>query len=185
MPFETVHAVIERELGRPADEVFEWIGEQPTAAAPIGQVHAAHLHDGREVVALVDGDAGALHQCWVDLGFIEAGGKLDEQRLFDWWAPIFDPGRHDQPLTFTPDFAAWVISRNFNVLGEWPPAIGARSTTRSRSAPRPHRPGPTARVLADRAVLLGRPRGSILSGVGGSRGRWSRMARWPLCRPAR
>ena len=53
MPFETVLAVIERELGRPADEVFEWIGEQPMAAASIGQVHAAHLPDGREVVVKV------------------------------------------------------------------------------------------------------------------------------------
>ena len=53
MPFETALAVIERELGRPVDEVFAWIGERPMAAASIGQVHAAHLHDGREVVVKV------------------------------------------------------------------------------------------------------------------------------------
>ncbi|HJR25333.1 MAG TPA: AarF/ABC1/UbiB kinase family protein [Acidimicrobiales bacterium] len=295
MPFETVQEVIERELGRPADEVFDWIGERPMAAASIGQVHAAHLHGGREVVVKVQypgvadairsdlanteliasfarlgaklspirvtadpsalaeeiteriseeldyrieaanqtafaayyrdhpfirvpavvpelstervlvmdehdglrwtaaldqpqelkdtwgevvfrfvytslygfgafnadphpgnylfhddgsvsfldfgcvkrfsedqlaalrrtgkairrGDADALHQCWVDLHFTNAGGKVDKQRLFDWWAPIWDPGRAEQPFTFTPDFAAWVIARNFDVLGEW------------------------------------------------------------------
>jgi predicted unusual protein kinase regulating ubiquinone biosynthesis (AarF/ABC1/UbiB family) len=53
MPFETVRDVLERELGRPADEVFAWIGARPMAAASIGQVHAARLLDGREVVIKV------------------------------------------------------------------------------------------------------------------------------------
>jgi predicted unusual protein kinase regulating ubiquinone biosynthesis (AarF/ABC1/UbiB family) len=53
MPFETVREVVERELGRPLEEAFSWIGTQPMAAASIGQVHAAHLPDGREVVVKV------------------------------------------------------------------------------------------------------------------------------------
>ena len=53
MPFETVRDVLERELGRPVDEVFAWIDERPMAAASIGQVHAARLPDGREVVVKV------------------------------------------------------------------------------------------------------------------------------------
>src|SRR5687768_6438244 len=53
MPLETVRAVLARELGRPADEVFAWLGERPMAAASIGQVHAAQLPDGREVVVKV------------------------------------------------------------------------------------------------------------------------------------
>ena len=296
MPYETAVALVERELGRPADEVFEWFGERPMAAASIGQVHAAHLHGGREVVVKVqypgvadairsdlanteliasfarlgaklspirvtfdpsalaeeiteriseeldyrieaanqaelagyyrdhpfiripdvipelstervlvmdehdglrwtaaldqsqelkdtwgeviyrfvygslyeigafnadphpgnylfhedgsvsfldfgcvkrfsndhlagirrlaeamvgEGDADALYQSWVDLHFIKAGSKIGKQRLFDWWAPIWDPGRGEQPFTFTPEFAAFVISRNFDALGEW------------------------------------------------------------------
>jgi predicted unusual protein kinase regulating ubiquinone biosynthesis (AarF/ABC1/UbiB family) len=297
MPFETVRMVIERELGRPTDAVFAWIGERPMAAASIGQVHAAHLHDGREVVAKVQypgvaeairsdlanteliasfarlgaklspiritadpsalaeeiaervteeldyrieaanqtqfatyyrdhpfiripevvpelsterilvmdehdglrwaaaldqpqelkdtwgevidrfvygslyefgafnadphpgnylfhddggvsfldfgcvkrfsddqiaalhrmakalvvgaGDVDALYQCYVDLHFIKPGSKIDKQRLFDWWAPIWDPGCGEQPFTFTPDVAAWVIAHNFDMLGEW------------------------------------------------------------------
>jgi predicted unusual protein kinase regulating ubiquinone biosynthesis (AarF/ABC1/UbiB family) len=53
MSVELVHGVIERELGRPVAEVFEWFGDRPMAAASIGQVHAAHLPGGREVVVKV------------------------------------------------------------------------------------------------------------------------------------
>ncbi len=53
MSVDLVRGVIEAELGRPVDEVFEWFGERPMAAASIGQVHAAHLHGGREVVVKV------------------------------------------------------------------------------------------------------------------------------------
>jgi len=297
MPFETVAAVVERELGRPVDEVFEWFGERPMAAASIGQVHAAHLHGGREVVVKVqypgvadairsdlanteliasftrlgaklspirvaadpsavaeeiteriteeldyrieaanqtefadyyrdhpfirvpevvpelstervlvmdehdglrwtaaldepqdlkdawgevinrfvygslyefgafnadphpgnylfhddggvsfldfgcvkrfsahqiavlhrmstalfvgDGDVDALYQCYVDLHLISVGSKLEKQRFFDWCAPIWDPVRAEQPFTFTPAFAAWVINHNFDPFGEW------------------------------------------------------------------
>jgi predicted unusual protein kinase regulating ubiquinone biosynthesis (AarF/ABC1/UbiB family) len=297
MPFPVAREVIERELGRPTDEVFGWIGERPMAAASIGQVHAAHLRDGREVVVKVqypgvaeairadlantelicsfarlamklspirmtadpsaladevtdriteeldyrieaanqtefatyyrghpfiripevvhelstervlvmdqhdglrwsaaldqpqalkdtwgevvnrfvfgslyelrafnadphpgnylfhddgsvsfldfgcvkrfsedqiaalrrmaeaivvgDGDVDALHQVYADLRFIEPGTKIDKQRLFDWWAPIWDPGRGAQPFTFTSDVAAEIITRNFDALGEW------------------------------------------------------------------
>ena len=48
-----VRQVVEEELGRPVEDIFEWFGEQPMAAASIGQVHAAHLHGGREVVVKV------------------------------------------------------------------------------------------------------------------------------------
>jgi predicted unusual protein kinase regulating ubiquinone biosynthesis (AarF/ABC1/UbiB family) len=42
-------SVLERELGRSTDEVFAEFDFEPLAAASIGQVHAARLHDGREV----------------------------------------------------------------------------------------------------------------------------------------
>jgi len=296
MPFETVRDVIERELKRPVDKAFAWIGEQPMAAASIGQVHAAHLSDGREVVVKVqypgvgdairadlqnteliasfarmgmklspiritadptaiaeevtariteeldyrteaasqaefrshyeghpfiripevvpelstervlvmdqhdglrwtaaleqpqelkdtwgeviyrfvygsvyelgafnadphpgnylfhddggvtfldfgcvkrfspeqvtnmrrisqsvfdDGDVEAMFQCFQDLGCIPRRTKLTPQRVFEWWAPIWDPGRGGEPFTFTPEFAAWVIERNFDNFGEW------------------------------------------------------------------
>jgi predicted unusual protein kinase regulating ubiquinone biosynthesis (AarF/ABC1/UbiB family) len=297
MPFETVRDVLERELGRPVDEVFAWIGERPMAAASIGQVHAARLPDDREVVVKVqypgvgeaitadlentellasfasvaaklspiritadptaiveevseriteeldyrieaanqiefrvhyeghpfiripevvrelstervlvmdhhdglrwtaaldepqerkdrwgeviyrfvfgslydygafnadphpgnylfhedggvtfldfgcvkrfspeqvtsmhristsvfdDGDAEALFQCFQDLGCIPRRTKLEPPRVFEWWAPIWDPGRGESPpFTFTPEFAAWVLERNVDPFGEW------------------------------------------------------------------
>ncbi|RJQ52746.1 MAG: AarF/ABC1/UbiB kinase family protein [Actinobacteria bacterium] len=53
VPLEEILAVIEEELGRPADEVFEAFEAVPIAAASIGQVHRARLRGGREVVVKV------------------------------------------------------------------------------------------------------------------------------------
>jgi predicted unusual protein kinase regulating ubiquinone biosynthesis (AarF/ABC1/UbiB family) len=53
MPPGLAVTVLERELGRPAGEVFREFGEIPIAAASIGQVHAARLHDGRRVAVKI------------------------------------------------------------------------------------------------------------------------------------
>jgi predicted unusual protein kinase regulating ubiquinone biosynthesis (AarF/ABC1/UbiB family) len=66
-----------------------------------------------------DEDAEGLFQCFMDLGCIAPGSKLEPQRVFDWWAPIWDPAGGDQPFTFTPEFAAWAMERNFDAFGEW------------------------------------------------------------------
>jgi predicted unusual protein kinase regulating ubiquinone biosynthesis (AarF/ABC1/UbiB family) len=46
---ELARTVLERELGRPTASAFAELNWQPLAAASIGQVHAARLHDGRAV----------------------------------------------------------------------------------------------------------------------------------------
>jgi len=52
-PFPEIAAVIEEELGKPVDAIFAEIEPHPLAAASIGQVHAARLRDGTEVVVKV------------------------------------------------------------------------------------------------------------------------------------
>ena len=51
--FEAIRAVIEEEFGTPLEELFQSFEPQPLAAASIGQVHRARLHDGREVAVKI------------------------------------------------------------------------------------------------------------------------------------
>ncbi|GAB3666776.1 AarF/ABC1/UbiB kinase family protein [Actinocorallia lasiicapitis] len=53
MPPEVAAAVVEDELGAPPSELFATFSPEPLAAASIGQVHHATLHDGREVAVKV------------------------------------------------------------------------------------------------------------------------------------
>ncbi len=45
----TIEEAITQELGRSPQDVFDWIEQEPVAAASIAQVHRAQLRDGREV----------------------------------------------------------------------------------------------------------------------------------------
>src|SRR5438309_6312042 len=53
MEFAQVAEVVRAELGRFPDELFAHFEREPLAAASLGQVHAARLPDGREVVVKV------------------------------------------------------------------------------------------------------------------------------------
>jgi len=53
IPLEEMHATIEAELGARMSKLFEEFDEQPLGTASLGQVHAARLRDGREVVVKV------------------------------------------------------------------------------------------------------------------------------------
>jgi len=50
---ELARAVLERELGRPIKSAFAEFDWEPLAAASVGQVHAARLHDGRAVAVKI------------------------------------------------------------------------------------------------------------------------------------
>ncbi|MFD3685307.1 ABC1 kinase family protein [Nocardiopsis sp. NPDC058631] len=52
-PADEVRASVERELGRPLDEVFDDFSQHPLAAASIAQAHTARLRSGEEVVVKV------------------------------------------------------------------------------------------------------------------------------------
>lgn len=53
MELAQVRQVVQAELGKPPEELFAEFDPEPMAAASLGQVHAARLHDGREVVLKV------------------------------------------------------------------------------------------------------------------------------------
>lgn len=52
-PFEDVEFIVEQELGTRINKAFSDFSREPLAAASLGQVHRAALHDGRPVVVKV------------------------------------------------------------------------------------------------------------------------------------
>ncbi|HWI06926.1 MAG TPA: AarF/ABC1/UbiB kinase family protein, partial [Solirubrobacteraceae bacterium] len=83
--YKDMKKVIEGEYGAPIDEVFETFDPVPIAAASIGQVYKARLHDGRHVAVKVQypGVAQAVRADMQNLGII--------LRLMKMVAPGIDP----------------------------------------------------------------------------------------------
>ncbi|WP_100638562.1 ABC1 kinase family protein [Marinobacter salexigens] len=75
MPFEIILEQIESELGKPVGELFEYLQEKPYAAASIGQVHRARLHDGTDVIVKVQ-YPGVDESCDSDLKQLRLALKL-------------------------------------------------------------------------------------------------------------
>ena len=55
--------VVEEDLGRPLEEVFERFHPEPLAAASIAQVHRATLRTGEDVVVKVQRPVGRRSSC--------------------------------------------------------------------------------------------------------------------------
>ena len=53
MPFDRIEKVFEHELGRKPGEIFSEFDPNPIASASIGQVYAARLQNGEEVVVKI------------------------------------------------------------------------------------------------------------------------------------
>src|SRR5829696_4916911 len=70
--FSDMRKVIESELGEPLSDTFAAFDQTPVAAASIGQVYKAQLHDGREVAVKVQypGVAQAVRADMQNLGMI-------------------------------------------------------------------------------------------------------------------
>jgi predicted unusual protein kinase regulating ubiquinone biosynthesis (AarF/ABC1/UbiB family) len=90
MDFAQVAEVVRAELGRYPDELFAQFEREPLAAASLGQVHAARLRDGREVVVKVQypGVEKALQNDLANAavlvrGFAMTGDALDGRPYYD------------------------------------------------------------------------------------------------------
>jgi ubiquinone biosynthesis protein len=81
-----VRALVETELGQPIDELFSAFDDLPLASASIGQVHAARLPKGEQVVVKVL-HYGIQKRVYVDLEILLGLAQLAER------IPEFEPYR--------------------------------------------------------------------------------------------
>ena len=83
-PFATseVLDILAEAFGRPVDEVFQEFQRTPLAAASVAQVHAARVHDGREVVVKVL-RPGVHKSVRKDLSVLHAIAELAERYWSD------------------------------------------------------------------------------------------------------
>ena len=82
VPVEEIKAQINREFGRPSEEVFRYFNVDCVAAASIGQVHEAVLPTGESVMVKVQ-RPGIKEVVHTDLDILRDLAKLVEQR-YDW-----------------------------------------------------------------------------------------------------
>lgn len=92
-PFEEVKAIVESELKVRLNKAYSCFDSTPLAAASLGQVHAAALHDGRPVVVKVqrpnitsqiEEDFGALEQLGRLFGrYTEAGQRFQVEKILE------------------------------------------------------------------------------------------------------
>jgi predicted unusual protein kinase regulating ubiquinone biosynthesis (AarF/ABC1/UbiB family) len=77
VPFADMRKVLEQDLEQPIDDVFAEFNEDAVAAASIGQVYRARLHDGREVAVKVQypGADQAIRADMQNLGLLLRAAK--------------------------------------------------------------------------------------------------------------
>ncbi len=82
VPFEDLREQLEEDLGATVDEAFAAFDREPLAAGSIGQVHAATLHDGRDVVVKVR-RPGIQSKVEADLRLLRHIAELLESEVSD------------------------------------------------------------------------------------------------------
>jgi ubiquinone biosynthesis protein len=75
VPFAGIRAAVEHTLGRPLRELYAEFDEHAIAAASIGQVHAATLHDGTAVVVKVR-RPGVVDRIELDLDVMARASRI-------------------------------------------------------------------------------------------------------------
>lgn len=78
-PSPAIREVIQSALGRSIEQLFAGFDDEPVAAASIGQVHAARLHDGTEVIVKVRRPR-ALERIEADLALIHRLAETASRR---------------------------------------------------------------------------------------------------------
>lgn len=105
MSTKVVRAVVEKELGRPIDEVYSSFDDEPIAAASVAQVHKAILKSTGETVAVKVQRPSIRSQAYWDL--------LSFRILLHFYSHIFD-----LPLSYFGGYISEQIERETDFLAE-------------------------------------------------------------------
>jgi len=79
-PWKDARDIITKQLGRPPEQLFATLDEEPFAAASTAQVHHGTLHDGTEVAVKVQRPE-IVAMTKADLGVMQELSRLAERRL--------------------------------------------------------------------------------------------------------
>ncbi|MFN8156213.1 MAG: AarF/UbiB family protein [Candidatus Nanopelagicales bacterium] len=79
VPYEDIRQAIIEELGASPEELYAEFSQTPLAAASLGQVHVARLHDGRKVAVKIQRPR-MQKQVRADLGITRFFGRYAERR---------------------------------------------------------------------------------------------------------
>lgn len=78
VPFEVIKGVIHKELGRPLEEVYDFVDPQPLASASVAQVHAARLLGSQKEVVIKVLKPGVEDILTTDLNFLYVAARVLE-----------------------------------------------------------------------------------------------------------
>ncbi|XP_013724205.1 uncharacterized aarF domain-containing protein kinase At5g05200, chloroplastic isoform X2 [Brassica napus] len=84
VPFEEIRKILQEELGRPIESVYEYVDPTPLASASIAQVHGARLRGSQEDVVIKILKPGIEDFLVADLNFIYVVA-----RIFEFLSPEF------------------------------------------------------------------------------------------------
>ncbi|CAH2074044.1 unnamed protein product [Thlaspi arvense] len=84
VPFEEIRKILQEELGRPIESVYEYVDPTPLASASIAQVHGARLRGSQEDVVIKVLKPGIEDFLMADLNFIYVVA-----RIFEFLSPEF------------------------------------------------------------------------------------------------
>lgn len=151
VPFEFIRSTLIEDLGGPPAEVFARFDATPMASASIGQVHAATLRDGSEVVVKVR-RPGVVEEVERDLELLQAAAR---------WAREHTGFGRDLDLTALSDEFAFTLRRELDYVREGQNAERFRRLF--LGDPRVHVPRVYAEYTTPRVLTLERMGGIKIS----------------------